>query len=392
MMESMNFSLTKDQISFRRKCREFAESEIHPLRSRLAQEEVSRVELFRKLAREGYLLMCVPPSNGGLCTDTISYALAIAEIAKIDAGVAVAVSVANMTLEAVSKYARKDSKKRILSSYSNGEKALASFALTEKDAGSNPKDIQTRANLCSNQKDTYLLQGEKTFIGNADIAELCLVFAKTGTGREEGISAFLVEKEDGNWAVTHKEEKLGLSSITLVTLSFNGCPIPLDRRLGEEKQGLKIALETLDSGRLGVAAQAIGIAEAAFEQAVSFGKKRKQFGQAIAEHQANAFKLADMKVKLEAAKLLLFRACWLKDSEQPFVTEAAEAKLYASEACNEIVDAALQLHGGYGYTKAYPVERYFRDARATTIYEGTSEIQRMVIARHILNKGRWTPE
>lgn len=265
----------------------------------------------------------------------------------------------------------------------------ASFAVTEKDAGSDVKRIQTSACIDPDDSNYYVLNGEKQYITNGDSAGVLLVIAQTGLmpsadHESKVMSAFLVDKGTPGISIPKVERKMGLLTANLVTVKFSGCRIDKKRLLGKEGDGLKIALSSLDSGRLSVAAQALGISEAAYEGAVAFAKKREQFGGPISGQQAIAFKLADMRVKLEAAELLLFKAAWLRMQRASFTAEASIAKLFASEAANWIAYEALQIHGGFGYTKDCPAEKYFRDARVTTLYEGTSEIQRLIIARELL--------
>jgi len=305
------------------------------------------------------------------------------EIAKVDAGIAVAMAVTNMVGEAIQRFGSPHQQANYLPKIANGTCVPLAFAMTEKQAGSDVKAILTRYTVDPSDPNQVILNGEKQFITNGDMAGALIVFATGKWNGEEGISAFLVDRGTQGLSVTKKENKLGLLTANLVALKFDHCKLPKTAFLGQPGEGLKIALSSLDSGRLGIAAQSIGIAEAAFDAALKFSKERLQFGHAIGENQAIAFKLADMRVKLDAAKLMAYRAAWLKDEKADFTLEAAEAKLYCSEVCNEIAAEALQIHGGYGYVKDYPVEKYFRDARVTTIYEGTSEIQRIVIARHL---------
>jgi len=352
----------------------FAEKEIAPHVARLEEDIPFRLELFRKMAKANLFLLAVSKESGGAFSDTLSYLLALKEIAKVDAGISVAMAVTNMVAECIATHGSEKQKKQFIPKISSGENIPLSFALTEKNAGSDAKNIASTAHR---QGDCFKINGEKQFITNGDLAKILLVFAKT----EKGISAFLVDHNASGLSVTKKERKLGLLTANLVSLKFEDTSGEL---LGHEGEGFKLALSALDSGRLSIAAQAIGIAEAAYEAALNFAKNREQFGHAISENQAIAFKLADMHVKLSASRLLLEKAALLKDEGKPFSLEASEAKLYCSEACNEITAEALQIHGGYGYIKDYPVEKYFRDARVTTLYEGTSEIQRIVISRSIL--------
>lgn len=288
-----------------------------------------------------------------------------------------------MVAEAIHRYGSDEQKTHYLPRIVEGQSVPFSFAMTEKKAGSDAKAIETSFAPDLKNPDMIVLNGTKQFITNGDIAGLIVVMAKGMIDKKESISAFLVDRDTAGMSVIKKEDKLGLLTANLVSLKFDHCRIPKKSILGKPGDGLKIALSSLDSGRLGIAAQAWGIGEAAFEAALLFSGERKQFGHAIVENQAIAFKLADMRVKLDCGRLLALHAAWLKDEQVPFTMEAAESKLYCSEMCNEIAGEALQIHGGYGYIKDYPVEKYFRDARVTTIYEGTSEIQRIVISRNL---------
>lgn len=363
----MDFTFSKKQLVLENECINFAAKEISPHIAALESDLDFRTHLFQKMGKKGFFHLI-------LKGDIQAYILALKAIAKADAGIAVAMGVTNMVAEAINHFGNPVQRKKYLSLSGTP----ASFALTEKNAGSDPKSITTTARLVS---DHYIINGEKKFITNADMAGVIILFAKTG--RSE-ISAFLIDKGTEGMSVIKKENKLGLLTANLVALRFDQCRIHKRNLLGKLGEGLKIAFSSLDSGRLGIAAQSIGIAEAAFDAALHFSKKRRQFGHPISDNQAIAFKLADMKVKLSASTLLLFKAASLKEKNLPYTLEASEAKLFASESANEIANEALQIHGGYGYIKDYPAEKYFRDARVTTLYEGTSEIQRIVIARHII--------
>jgi alkylation response protein AidB-like acyl-CoA dehydrogenase len=381
----MDFSLTTEQILLEQDCTQFAKVEISPHLTKLEEDQDFRKQLYEKIAKKGWFTLSsnkLHPKG-----DAISYSLALKAIAKADAGIAVAMAVTNMVYEIIESYGTQEQQDKFLSGFIDGKYTPSSFALTENQAGSDVKHIKTFAIQDPNDAACFLIEGEKQFITNGDIAGIIIVIAKTETAiNSQGTGAFIVERESPGLSVVKKESKLGLLTVNLVSLKFEECRIPLQNALGSPGEGLKIALSALDSGRIGIAAQALGIAEAAYEAALQFAKQREQFGHPICENQAIAFKLADMKVKLAACSLLLMKACWLKNQGRPYTLEASEAKLFCSEACNEIAYEALQIHGGYGYIKDYPVERYFRDARVTTLYEGTSEIQRIVISRHLLNK------
>jgi alkylation response protein AidB-like acyl-CoA dehydrogenase len=377
----MDFSLNKEQEKIAERCHRFAEKEISPEVNELEEFLDLRLKLFRKMACEGFFTLCLPDRDGK--RDTIAYLLGLKEIAKADAGIAVAMAVTNMAAEAINNFGNEAQKAHYLPMIAEGSCAPLSFALTEKQAGSDVKGIQTFFFRDPKNSEMLVLNGSKQFITNADIADAMIVFAKGSFNGEEGITAFMMDRGHYGLYVEKKESKLGLLTANLVSLKFDNCCISQHAILGKSGEGLKIALGSLDSGRLGIAAQALGIAEAAMEAALTFARKREQFGHAIIENQAIAFKLADMRVKLDAARWMVIHAGWLKDKGASYTMAAAEAKLYCSEVCNEIAAEALQIHGGYGYVKDYLVEKYFRDARATTIYEGTSEIQRIVISRNL---------
>jgi alkylation response protein AidB-like acyl-CoA dehydrogenase len=307
--------------------------------------------------------------------NALEYALAIKEVSKADAGTGVALAVTCMVAETIAHFGTVQQKEKFLPRIASGELIPASFALTEKQAGSDPKQLSTVATAVQG---AYVLNGEKKFTTSGDLAGIYLILAKL----DDAISAFIVEKGAAGLEVIYTERKMGLLSVNLVSLKLEECRAEL---LGNPGRGLQIALQALDSGRIGIAAQAVGIAEAALGIAVRHATTRSQFGKLLSEQEVIAFKLADMQLQLDAARLLLYKACWLKDQGQPFTLAASEAKLFCSEACNFIADQALQIHGGYGYVKDCLAEKYFRDARATTLYEGTSEIQRLVIARLLLN-------
>lgn len=378
----IDFEFTNEQIDRQEKARDFAIKNIAPFVQKLEEDLNYRLELFKLMSREGYFQLAL--SQKGKPKDTIGYLLALKEFACVDAGIAVAMTVSNMVAELINVTGTPQQKEKYLGDMSKSYGAPFSFALTEPQAGSDVKKIQTQARR---ENDEYVLNGEKKFITNADIAAVTVVIAKLIDNNEEKITAFLVDKDLPGFNIIKKENKLGLLTANLVGFKCDHCRLPKSQRLGAEGEGLKLALKALDSGRLGVAAQSLGIAASAFEAAKKFSVERKQFDVPIAKQQAIAFKLADMQVKLSAGELLLLKAAWLKDKGLPFTLEASEAKLFCSEAANQIADEALQIHGGCGYTKDFLVEKYFRDARVTTIYEGTSEIQRLIISREILKLG-----
>lgn len=377
----MDFILSREQREVADKCRKFAEETILPKAGLLEIDVGERMEVYSQMGKNGLFSLILPQKHGG-CGDTAAYLSGIEAIAKVDAGIAVSMAVTNMVCEALVHDGSNEARERILSKVASGTGVPLSFAMTEKQAGSDVKAIETTYMEDPEDPEYYLLEGSKQFITNGDICSSIIVIAKKkGT---DTISALVVDRKTVGYSVAKKESKLGLLTANLVGLRFEKCKIPKSSLIGKEGEGLQVALSSLDSGRLGIAAQSLGIAEAAFDAAVKYAKRRQQFGHPIGDNQAIAFKLADMRVAIDAGRLMMYRASALKDKRESFTVEAAEAKLYCSEMCNRVADEALQIHGGYGYVKEYPLEKYFRDARATTIYEGTSEIQRLVISRHLL--------
>lgn len=377
----MDFSLSDTQLAWQDKAKEFARQNIAPYIERLESDFSFRQELFQQMADEDFFTFAIPSNEEA---DAIAYLLTLKEIAKVDAGIAVAMSVSTMVAEAIWHHGSIHQQEYYLARIASGECIPAAFAVTEKEAGSDIKQIQT---CYTANADDYTLNGTKQFITNADSAKVILVLAKlksTQADHHPTYSAFLVDRSTPGIYIPKIERKMGLLTANLVSVEFDHCRIPKNKLLGKEGMGLHIALSSLDSGRLSVAAQSLGIAEAAYEAALKFSKSRVQFGAPISQQQAIAFKLADMRVKLDASELLIFKAAWMRLKGLPFTAAASTAKLFCSEAANWIANEAVQIHGGYGYIKDYSVEKYFRDARVTTLYEGTSEIQRLVIARHLL--------
>lgn len=377
----MDFRLSKAQFEIETTCQKFAETAIASKIALLEADLGERMEIFKQMGQAGLFTLVLPVAFGGK-GDAIGYLAGLSAIAKVDAGIGIAMGVTNMVAEAVVRYGNEELKKRIIGKITDGTGVPLSFAMTEKQAGSDVKAIETSYVEDAEDSRYFLLDGTKQFITNGDVSSSVIVVAKKkGT---DLISAFLVDRGSAGFSVNKKENKLGLLTANLVGLRFEKCRVPKGALLAKEGDGLQVALSSLDSGRLGIAAQSVGIAEAAFEASLKYSRRRKQFGHPIGDNQAIAFKLADMKVGIDAGRLLTYRAASLKEAGEPFTVEAAEAKLFCSEMCNRVADEALQIHGGYGYVKDYPLEKYFRDARATTIYEGTSEIQRLVISRHLL--------
>jgi butyryl-CoA dehydrogenase len=380
----MDFSLTDDQRLIRDTVRKFMEAEVRPsIRARDREEKFAGDEL-RKLGELGCCCMLLPESWGGLGADTISYVLMLEEVARVDAAMAVALSVTNsLAVFPVFKYGTESQKQKYLSSLAHGEN-LGAFCLTEPQAGSDAAAIATSASRVGN---SYRLNGTKSWVTNGGEAGLYIVFAKTDPAAgAKGATAFLVEPSFPGFRVARYEDKMGLRTSRSAEIVFSDCEVPEANRLGEEGQGLKIALELLDGGRVGIAAQAVGIAQGAFEAAAAYAKERRAFGKPIGDFQAVQWMLADMQTEIEAARSLVHHAAWMRDTGATRLgAYASRAKLYAGEMVNRVVSKAVQIHGSLGYSRESDVERMYRDARVITIYEGTSEIQRMIIARDLLS-------
>lgn len=375
-----DFRLTEEQAELYKKCTDFANQEIVPKIKELEKDMNVRKAIYRKMAELGLFVRIVPKEYGGLFVDTISHEICMVAIAKADSGLATTLEASCKGAEAIAHWGTDAQRKKYIPKLVSGELAPAAFAITEEQAGSDANNIQTTATL---DGDYYVLNGVKRYITTADIAGFIIVFAKTD---ERSISAFVVDRGTPGMKTVHEEDKLGLLTVNCVGIEFDNCRIPKENLVGREGQGLQIALKCLDTGRLDIAAQSLGVAEAAYEAALNFAKERKQFGQVITNFQAVSHKLADMELKVSAAKLMLFKGCWARDNQKSCNLEATMAKLYCSEVANEIAYEAQQIFGGRGYVKAFPAERFFRDARVTTIYDGTSEILRNTIAYHLLKK------
>lgn len=378
----MDFSFTEEQRLLLDAVREFVHKELRLVAAKLDKEARFPVEQIRKASEMGLMGIMMPVQHGGSGMDTISYVLALEELSRACASTAIIISVNNsLVCEPIFRFGSEELKCRFLIPLAKGEK-LGCFALTEPQAGSDATGLKTTA---TKRAGWYILNGTKLFVTNGAHADVAIVFAVTDATRGAyGISAFLIEKGTPGFSVGKVEEKMGLRASDLVELNFQNCTIPEENLLGKEGDGFRIAMITLDGGRIGIAAQSVGIARACLEEALKYSKERFQFGQPISNFQAIRFMLADMSMEIEAARLLTFRAAYLKDRELPYTKEASQAKLFASEMANRVAYRALQIFGGYGYTKDFPVERWYRDARVTTIYEGTSEIQRLVIAKELL--------
>ncbi len=378
----MNFQFTEEQLMIKETARKFAVEELTPRASERDEKEEFPHEEIKKLAELGFMGMMVSEEYGGAGLDTISYVLAMEEISKVDASVGVIMSVNNsLVCWPIETYGTEEQKLRYLPRLARGE-LLGAFCLSEPEAGSDASNQRTTA---VRDGDFYILNGTKNFITNGVYANILIVFAQTDREKgSKGISAFIVEKDFQGVIVAKKEKKLGIRSSDTAQIVFEDCKVPVSNRLGEEGAGFKIAMTTLNGGRIGIAAQALGIAQASLEASVKYAKERKTFGKFLAEHQAIQFKIADMATKIEAARLLTLLAAWKKDRGERYVKEASMAKLFASQVAVECALEAVQIHGGYGYIKDFPVERYLRDSKITEIYEGTSEIQRIIIARELL--------
>jgi alkylation response protein AidB-like acyl-CoA dehydrogenase len=377
----MDFELSAEQREIQALARDFVRAEVEPHAAEWDREHRFPRELFGRLAELGLMGACVPEEYGGAGADFLSYVLVLEELSRGDAGVGVTVAVhtSAVTLPLL-RFGTEEQRARFVPPLARGEH-LGAFALTEAEAGSDAGAIRTRAEP---DGDGWRITGAKQWITNGRHAGTFLLFARTDpdSATARGVSAFVLDAE--HVRITRDEEKLGLNSSVTNDIVVEGAYVDRDRLLDEEGHGFRVAMQTLDGGRIGIAAQAVGIAQAAFEVARNYAKERHAFGRRIGEFQAIQHKLADMSMEIDAARLLVHRAAWLKQHEQPHAEAGAKAKLFASEMARRQTAEAIQILGGYGYTKEFPVERYYRDAKITEIYEGTSEIQRLVIARHVL--------
>jgi len=379
----LDFNLTAEQEMIRNMVKEFAEKELAPIADKIDKEEMYPAEAVKKMGQLNLLGMTIPPEYGGAGTDTVSYVLAIEEISKVSASVSVIMSVNNsLVCEPLALFGTEEQKQKFLKPLAQGVK-LGAFALTEANAGSDPTAIQTKAFL---DGDEYVIAGNKLFVSQGSEADTAIVFARTSKEEKphKGISAFIVEKGAPGFSVGSLEEKLGIRGSPTAELVFEDCRVPKQNLLGELGEGFKLAMKSIDFVRMGVAAQGIGIAQATLDATIDYSKQRVQFGKPIANLQFIQFTLAELATEIDAARLLTYRAATLKDQGKPFTKEAAMAKYFAGEVSVKTTRMGLQIHGGYGYTREFPVERYLRDSLITTIYGGTSEIQRLVIARRLL--------
>lgn len=385
----MFFDLTEEQLAVKEAAREFAQKELKPgVIERDSQMKFPTDEV-KKMAELGFLGMMVDPQYGGGGMDTLSYVLAMEEISKIDNSCSVIMSVNNsLVCAGIQKYCNEEQKQKYLPKLASGE-WIGSFCLSEPEAGSDATSQRTTA---IDMGDYYLLNGTKNWITNGGSSSLHIVIAQTDVSKgHRGINALLVETSWPGVVIGAKEDKLGIRSSDTHTIMYNDVKVPKTNRIGEDGFGFKFAMKVLSGGRIGIASQALGIGAGAYELAVAYSKEREAFGKPISQHQAIAFKLADMATDVEAARLMVYRAAWLKDQGKDFDTASAMAKLFASEVAMKHTVEAVQIHGGYGFVKEYHVERLMRDAKITQIYEGTSEVQRIVVSRNVLNGNLYLP-
>ena len=378
----MDFNFTEEQLAVRDAAREFAEFELAPGVIERDEKELFPSEQIKKMGEMGFLGMMVNPAYGGGGMDTISYVLAMEEIAKIDASAAVVMSVNNsLVCWGIEKFGTEEQKQKYLVPLASGE-VIGAFCLSEPEAGSDATSQRTTA---EDKGDHYLINGTKNWITNGNSASVYIVFAQTDRSKgHHGINAVILEKGMPGFTIGKKEKKLGIRGSDTHSLMFTDVKVPKENRIGEDGFGFKLAMSVLNGGRIGIAAQALGIAQGAFDLALKYSKERKAFGVEISKHQAIQFKLTDMATNIEASRLLVMQAAILKDQKKDFTKESAMAKLFASQTAMDVTVEAVQIHGGYGYVQEYHVERLMRDAKITQIYEGTSEIQKIVISRELL--------
>lgn len=379
----MLFELSEEQLMIQQAARDFAQTELKPGVIERDEHQKFPAEQVKKLGELGFLGMMVDPKYNGSGMDAVSYVLVMEELSKVDASSSVVVSVNNsLVCYGLESYGSEAQKEKYLKPLASGEK-IGAFCLSEPEAGSDATSQQTTA---EDMGDYYLLNGTKNWITNGSTAGTYLVIAQTHKElKHKGINAFIVEKGMPGFTIGPKENKLGIRGSDTHSLMFNDVKVPKENRIGEDGFGFKFAMKTLEGGRIGIAAQALGIAAGAYELALAYSKERKSFGKPISDHQAIAFKLADMATQIEAARMLVYKAAWLKDQGLSYTLAGSMAKLFASKVAMDVTVEAVQIHGGYGFVKEYHVERLMRDAKITQIYEGTSEIQKMVISRSILS-------
>ncbi|AWX58697.1 MULTISPECIES: acyl-CoA dehydrogenase [Brevibacillus] len=380
----MNFQLTEEHDMMRKMIRDFAENQVAPTAAERDEEECFDRSIFEQMAELGLTGIPWPEQYGGAGADYLSYVIAVEELSRVDASIGVTLS-AHVSLASwpIYKFGTEEQKQKFLRPLAEGKK-MGAYCLTEAGSGSDSAGMRTTA---VRDGDHYILNGTKIFITNAGEAEIYIVFAVTQPElKHKGITAFIVEKGTDGFTMGKKEKKLGIRSSPTLAVNFEDVRVPVENRLGEEGQGFKIAMMTLDGGRNGIAAQALGIAQGAYEHARNYAKERSQFGKPIASLQAIQFKLADMATKIEASRLLTYQAAWLEDQGLPYGKASAMSKVFAGDTAMEVTTEAVQVFGGYGYTREYPVERFMRDAKITQIYEGTNEIQRVVISNFLLKE------
>jgi alkylation response protein AidB-like acyl-CoA dehydrogenase len=381
-IQGLNFNLTEEHLEVQKAAREFAQRELLPGVIERDDQQKFPYEQVKKMGELGFMGMMVSPTYNGGGMDTISYVLAMEEISKIDASASVCMSVNNsLVCWGLEKFGTEEQKQKYLKRLASGE-IIGAFCLSEPEAGSDATSQRTTA---EDKGDYYLLNGVKNWITNGSTASVYLVMCQTHPDKgHKGINCLIVEKGMEGFVVGKKEDKMGIRGSDTHSLMFTDVKVPKANRIGEDGFGFRFAMETLNGGRIGIAAQALGIASGAYELALKYTKERKAFGKFLYEHQGIQFKLAEMYTKIEAARLMIYKAAFLKDNKEDFALAAAAAKLYASEIAQEVTTEAVQIHGGYGYVKEFHVERLMRDAKITQIYEGTSEVQKIVIARSVL--------
>ena len=378
----MNFTLTKEQELVRQMVRDFAVNEVKPIAAEIDVTEIFPMENVKKMGELGVMGIPFSTEFGGAGGDVLSYIIAVEELSKVCATTGVILSAhTSLCASLINENGTPAQKEKYLRDLCTGNK-IGAFGLTEPGAGTDAAGQQTTAVL---DGDNYILNGSKIFITNGGVADTFIIFAMTDKSKgTKGISAFIVEKGFQGFSIGKKEDKLGIRASSTTELIFENCIVPKENLIGKEGKGFGIAMKTLDGGRIGIAAQALGIAEGALEEAIKYMKERKQFGRPISAFQGLQWMVAEMSTKIEAARFLVYKAAWLKENKQPYSVDAARAKLYAAEVAMDVTTKAVQLFGGYGYTKEYPIERMMRDAKITEIYEGTSEVQKMVISGSLL--------
>lgn len=378
----MNFELIREQELVRQMIKEFAVNEVKPLAAEIDETERFPMETVKKMAELGVMGIPFSPEYEGAGGDVLSYILCVEELSKVCATTGVVLSAhTSLCASVINEFCTPEQKNKYLPDLASGRK-IGAFGLTEPGAGTDAAGQQTTARL---EGDNYILNGSKIFITNGGVAETFIIFAMTDKSKgTKGISAFIVEKGFSGFSIGKVENKMGIRASSTTELIFENCVVPKENLIGKEGQGFKVAMKTLDGGRIGIAAQALGIAEGALDEAITYLKERKQFGRSLSAFQGLQWMVAEMSTKIEAARFLVYKAACLKDAGKSYTVDAARAKLFAAEVAMEVTTKAVQLFGGYGYTKEYPVERMMRDAKITEIYEGTSEVQKMVIAGSLL--------